>query len=302
MNKHNDKTHRKAEWDVEFVVTDDEESCVLYSRHFDNRADFRAEVLAFVETTGPEETLVISLRGPFHGAFAAPGAADIIGEVLEDVANPPTTRLVVTSESAAGALRPRLDRSHRSDVTFSCDEFTLEVQKSDITSVTADAIVNASNTRLILGSGVSGAIRRAANSTLQSELAAIGDNRSLQPGDVIITASHGLPNTDWLLHAATANGAPQTIRRALRSCLQIAESRGFRSLAIPALGTGTGGLSVETFTNIVAEESGKLLRSSSCLQQLIISLWTTNDFDLTVDILQSVFQTPSQASHSPDRT
>ena len=51
---------------------------------------------------------------------------------------------------------------------------TIELAQSDITAMTVDAIVNAANERLQLGSGVAGAIRRKGGPSIQEECDRIG--------------------------------------------------------------------------------------------------------------------------------
>ena len=47
--------------------------------------------------------------------------------------------------------------------------FTVELVQGDITDLRVDAIVNAANTQLILGSGVAGAIRQRGGPSIQEE-------------------------------------------------------------------------------------------------------------------------------------
>ena len=51
----------------------------------------------------------------------------------------------------------------------------IKIVRGDITSQTTDAIVNITNTRLMAGSGLSGAIHRIAGPELQRECLEIGD-------------------------------------------------------------------------------------------------------------------------------
>ena len=52
------------------------------------------------------------------------------------------------------------------------------------------------------------------------------------------------------------------IRLATRSALSLAESRGIKSIAFPALGTGVGGFSFSEAAKIMVDESLSFLRKS----------------------------------------
>ena len=60
------------------------------------------------------------------------------------------------------------------------------VKQGDITDIEVDAIVNASNTRLFLGSGVAGAIRRKGGDLIQKECDKIG---SIPLGEAVVTGA-----------------------------------------------------------------------------------------------------------------
>jgi O-acetyl-ADP-ribose deacetylase (regulator of RNase III) len=130
----------------------------------------------------------------------------------------------------------------------------IRLEEGDIAQAQVDAIVNAANTRLILGSGVAGAIRRAGGPEIQRECDAHGPIRL---GEVALTGGGALP-ARYVIHAAGMEPGGQVDEPSLRACtraaLELAEARGLRSLAFPAIGTGVGGFSVQRCAEVMLEE------------------------------------------------
>ena len=129
--------------------------------------------------------------------------------------------------------------------------------EGDISEQDVDAIVNAANNELILGTGVAGAIRKRGGPTIQQECDAIGP---IKLGDAAVTGAGDLPARHVLHAAAMAPGgvAEEThVRESLRAALLIAAENGFRTIAIPALGTGVGGFSLQRCAEVSLDCTSK---------------------------------------------
>jgi O-acetyl-ADP-ribose deacetylase (regulator of RNase III) len=130
----------------------------------------------------------------------------------------------------------------------------LRMIRGDITSVDADAIVNSANNDLVMGGGVSGAIRRVAGQQVQDECHKIG---TVPLGTAVVT-SGGLLKAPWIIHAAVNPlgmwADAKSVRNAVKSTLKRAEEKQVKRLAFPALGTGAGALAVERCADILIEE------------------------------------------------
>jgi O-acetyl-ADP-ribose deacetylase (regulator of RNase III) len=125
-------------------------------------------------------------------------------------------------------------------------ELKVVIRMGNIVFANTNAIVKASNTLLKLGAGVSGAIATATRPGLQEEMCAMAQKRNLAEGDAVITGSFGLPCL-YIIHAATARGSANAVQTALRNVFRICNEENLSSVAIPALGTGTGALPIATF-------------------------------------------------------
>ncbi len=72
----------------------------------------------------------------------------------------------------------------------------ISIIKGDITKIKADAIVNPTNSLMLEGSGVDGAIKKAAGPKLQKECNIIRESRipyGLKTGEAIYTNAYNLP-------------------------------------------------------------------------------------------------------------
>ena len=131
----------------------------------------------------------------------------------------------------------------------------LEVRDGDISAVEADAIANAANDRLWMGAGVAGALKRAGGDEIEREAMAIG---GIELGTAVATTA-GRLRARWVIHGAVMGPDLRTdadlVRRTTRSCLEVADELGCRSLALPAFGTGVGGFPLADCARIMVDEA-----------------------------------------------
>jgi O-acetyl-ADP-ribose deacetylase (regulator of RNase III) len=146
----------------------------------------------------------------------------------------------------------------------------LAVQQADITRVAVDAIVNAANTRLWMGGGVAGAIKRAGGPEIEAEAMARGP---IGVGEAIATAAGRLP-CRWVIHAATMaedlTTSAEAIEAATRSSLRLADELGCASIALPLLGTGVGGFPVAEAAALIARTAAAHARAGSRLERIVL--------------------------------
>jgi O-acetyl-ADP-ribose deacetylase len=126
------------------------------------------------------------------------------------------------------------------------DPMDMSIVEGDITSLQVDAVANAANSSLWMGSGVAGAIKRAGGEEIEREAVAKGP---IAVGDAVATGAGRLA-ARWVIHGAAMGPDLRTdedlVRRTTRRCLEVADDLGARSLALPAFGSGVGGLPLET--------------------------------------------------------
>lgn len=130
----------------------------------------------------------------------------------------------------------------------------IEIVKGDISSIEADALVNAANNHLWMGAGVAGALKRAGGQKIEDEAVKKGP---IPVGDVVETTAGDL-KAQYVIHAAVMGQDLRTdetkIRSATRKALKLAEDLGLKTIAFPALGTGVGGFPLEECAHVMLEE------------------------------------------------
>ncbi|MBR5410417.1 MAG: macro domain-containing protein [Clostridia bacterium] len=121
---------------------------------------------------------------------------------------------------------------------------SISIQKTGITHVGTDAIVNAANSSLQAGGGVCGVIFAAAGrAELQAACDAIGH---CDTGSAVITPAFGL-NAKYIIHAVGPvwyggdNAEAQKLYDAYRKSLELAVANGCRSIGFPLISAGIFG-------------------------------------------------------------
>jgi O-acetyl-ADP-ribose deacetylase (regulator of RNase III) len=142
------------------------------------------------------------------------------------------------------------------------------LSEGDITALAVDAVVNAANTELQLGSGVAGAIRERGGASIQAECDAHGP---IGVGCAALTGAGAL-EAKHVIHAAAMQLGERTsepaLRAATRASLELARAARLRTIAFPALGTGVGGFPVQRCAEVMLEEARAHLAGETTLEEV----------------------------------
>ena len=121
---------------------------------------------------------------------------------------------------------------------------TLTLLKGDLTTIKADAIVNAANSSLIPGGGVDGAIHRMGGTAILEECIMIRNKQGgCAVGEAVITTAGKLP-AKWVIHTVGPvwQGGQKRERELLAECyrnsLLLAVKHGVKTIAFPNISTG----------------------------------------------------------------
>src|SRR5437867_6374121 len=147
------------------------------------------------------------------------------------------------------------------------------IRQGDLTEMDADAIGKAADNVVILGGGVAGAIRRKGGEEIQRECDAIG---SIPVGYAAITTG-GKLKARFVIHAASMQLGGKTNAESLRHSaahsLRIANERGLKTIAFPAVGTGIAGFPLKECAEIMLREAAQHLRGETSLETVYFVLF-----------------------------
>lgn len=123
-----------------------------------------------------------------------------------------------------------------------CGNYYISIVKGDITEFEVDAIVNAANKFLKHGGGVAGAILRKGGMIIQEESdKLIRERGPLNVGDAVFTSAGNL-KAKIVIHTVGPifgeGDEYKKIYRAVINSIGLADERGMKSVAFPAISTG----------------------------------------------------------------
>ena len=118
------------------------------------------------------------------------------------------------------------------------------VKQGDLTQIVCDAIVNPANSYGLMGGGVAGVIRRVGGREIEDEAVA---KSPINVGEAIVTTAGKLP-CRYVIHAPTmrepAMKIPvENVKLATVAAFKLALQINVKSIALPGMGTGVGGVS-----------------------------------------------------------
>jgi len=149
----------------------------------------------------------------------------------------------------------------------------MSIAEGDITKLDVEAIVNAANSRLLPGSGVCGAIHRAAGPQLAEACEKL---YRCPTGEARLTPGFKL-KAKYVIHAVGPvwNGGKENedmlLASAYRASLELARDNAVASIAFPAISTGTYGFPLARATAIAVKTAADFLRGNETPTRVVFA-------------------------------
>jgi O-acetyl-ADP-ribose deacetylase (regulator of RNase III) len=213
----------------------------------------------------------------------------VLGQLLAErpAARPRTARVAAEAlQRLARSLHPQLAIHLGDESAIQVEGCTIRFEEGDIATVETDGIVNSAYAAMTMTSGVGGALAERGGLALVDEAAAIGE-RAL--GECVATGPGAL-GCRAVLHAVSAWQEVSCVSRAMHRALFLAEEMGLKRIAVPALGTGQGGVRLEACAQAIATTLRlHLSLGGSTLEEVRFVLYDDPAHAAFVDVLHGVF-------------
>ena len=172
----------------------------------------------------------------------------------------------------------------------------LKLVQGDITDQETEAIVNAANPSLMGGGGVDGAIHRKGGPRILEECKKIRETEwpeGLPTGKAVIT-SGGRLKARYVVHTVGPiwrggnRDEPRLLSNAYRNSLELAVTRGLKTIAFPSISTGAYGYPIEKASRIALETVKNFLEGKNGLEEVRFVLFSKSDLETYKEAIKEI--------------
>ena len=166
-------------------------------------------------------------------------------------------------------------------------EQRIDVIIGDITQQSVDAIVNPTDHCFSGSGGVDAAIHARAGADLRQACRQLG---SIFPGEAKITPGYKL-RARFIIHTVGPfwqggqRGESEVLAKCYQNSLALAEQNSLRTLAFPAISTGTFGFPIEMASTIAVGEVSRFLKSNTSVEKVIFVCFGEHNYQYYLDAI-----------------
>jgi O-acetyl-ADP-ribose deacetylase (regulator of RNase III) len=159
--------------------------------------------------------------------------------------------------------------------------------------------VNAANASLMGGGGVDGAIHRKGGPTILEECKRIREQKwpsGLPTGKAVITDGGNL-KARYVIHAVGPvwrggnQGEPELLADAYRNSIDLAVSKGLRSVAFPSISTGAYNYPIEKAARVALQTVSETLVGQRVLKEVMFTLFSEAALNAYIETARELFGT-----------
>lgn len=162
----------------------------------------------------------------------------------------------------------------------------LEIVRSSVLELSADAILNAANKKMRGGGALDGAIHRAAGKGLLRELEIVAPEGA-QNAQIVVTGAHNLPQK-WIFHVAgpywnekKSAQCDELLALCFSGALEEAQRLELQWLAMPSISTGVYRFPIERAAPLAVATAVEFLRQNpqTSLSRVTFAMFRAGEFD-----------------------
>lgn len=161
----------------------------------------------------------------------------------------------------------------------------IELIQGDITEQSTDAIVNPANEQLLLGSGVSGAIRMKGGPEIQH---ACDKLAPILTGQAVITTAGNLKSKKIIHAVGPIQGQAiedEKLAMATINSLKLADENNIKSISFPAISTGVFGFPMARCAGIMLSAVVEYIKTGTNIERVVFCLFDNKAKDIFVKML-----------------
>ncbi len=165
------------------------------------------------------------------------------------------------------------------ETALQINDSVVRLIRDDITDIDVDAFVYYAQHDLQLGSGFGGAIAVRGGPSIQNEL---DEKGQLNTGEAVVSEAGDL-KAGLIIHAVGPRFQEEDLEGKLRTTMEIslalAEEKGVKRIAFPAMGAGYYGIPPGVSAEVMLDVFTAHLKGETSLSEVIICVFDTPQFD-----------------------